>query len=82
MASTAVATDGVGGDHHHLDAQLPLFELDDELHAVHAGHLQIGDDAIEAFSIQIPGAPRPRWSSRRPGGRRRSTSAIDSRAWR
>ena len=30
----------------------PLFELDDELHAVHAGHLQIGQDAIEVLVLQ------------------------------
>ena len=43
---------GVGGDHHHLRVEPALFDLDDEFHAVHAGHFQIGHDAIELFALQ------------------------------
>ena len=43
---------GMRGYHHDLSVQPSLFDLDDEIHAVHARHLQIGQYAIEAFSIQ------------------------------
>ena len=40
---------GVGRDHHHFAGVRRCSICDDELQAAHAGHLQVGDDAIVAF---------------------------------
>jgi hypothetical protein len=39
-------------DHHHLDLMPTLLELDHQLQAVHAGHFQVGDDAIVVFLLK------------------------------
>ena len=38
---------GVGRDHQHLHAEPAALDLADEFQAVHAGHLQVGDDDVD-----------------------------------
>ena len=40
----------VGGDHEHFHRQSPPLDLADELQAVHARHLQVGDDDFDVLS--------------------------------
>ncbi len=42
----------VSGDHQHLRAVPAAGQMLDELQAVHAGHLQVGDDHVETLLLQ------------------------------
>ena len=43
----------MGRHHDDLHAQSALLQLDDEFDAAHAGHLEVGDDAVEAFGLKF-----------------------------
>ena len=59
----------VGRDHQHLHVEPAALDLADEFEAVHAGHLQVGDDDVDRLARQAA----ERFDRARARRRRRSS---------